>query len=196
MLKIKRVKDNIVDILKKGGVGVLPTDTLYGLVGLALNKKAVERIYEIKKRGEAKPFIILISKIKDLKLFGVEVRKKEKAILKRYWPGPVSIILDCPSLPKEMSYLQPLNNTLAFRCPNEKWLYNVLKKAGPLVAPSANPEGLPPAENIEQARTYFNNSVDFYVDAGELKGQSSTIIKLDENGLEIRRQGGTQITNN
>ncbi|MDO8524557.1 MAG: L-threonylcarbamoyladenylate synthase [bacterium] len=190
-----KIDKNIVKILKSGGVGILPTDTLYGLVGSALNKKAVERIYEIKKRGEAKPFIILIFKIKDLKLFGAEVGKKEKAILKRYWPGQVSVILDCPSLPKEMSYLQPLNNTLAFRCPKEKWLYNVLRGVGPLVAPSANPEGLASAENIEQARIYFNNSVDFYVDGGELKGQPSTIIKLNENGFEIRRQGAIEIKN-
>ncbi len=171
-------KKNIVKIIKEGGIGILPTDTLYGLVGLALNKKAVERIYRIKKRSENKPFIILISKIKDLKLFGIEVEKKEKAILKKYWPGPVSIILECPNLLKEMSYLRPLNNTLAFRCPNEKWLRNILKQTGPLVAPSANPESLLPAENIGQAQAYFGNKVDFYCEAGAIKGKPSTIIKL------------------
>ncbi len=191
-----KVDSKIIQILKNGGVGILPTDTLYGLVGLALNKKAVERIYEVKKRSEKKPFIILISKVKDLKLFGVELGQKEKKIIKEDWPGPVSIILECPTLLTEMSYLRPLNSTLAFRMPKPKWLRKLLKKTGPLVAPTANPEGANPAENIAQAKAYFKDSkdsVDFYVDGGELKGQPSTLIALNEQGLEVRRQGSVQI---
>ena len=199
MLKIERVKDNIVEILKKGGVGVLPTDTLYGLVGSALSEKAVGRIYQLKKRSDDKPFIILISDIKDLNLFGV--RHMSDICLTPFWPGQVSVILDCPNLAKEMSYLRPFNNTLAFRCPNEKWLSNVLKKTGPLVAPSANPEGKEPAENIEQAKNYFacpvgspagdsfgGDSVDFYVDGGELKGKPSKIIKFENGKIIILRK--------
>ena len=186
-------KKNITKIIKEGGVGVLPTDTLYGLVGLALNKKAVERIYRTKNRKEGKPFIILISKVKDLKLFGVELGQVEKKVFQKSWPGPVSIILECPTLLKEMSYLKPLNSTLAFRMPKPKWLRKLLKKTGPLVAPSANPEGMSPAENIEQAKAYFGNLVDFYVDNGQLKGQPSTLIALNEQGLEVRRQGSVQI---
>jgi len=186
-------KKNIVEIIKEGGVGIFPTDTLYGLVGSALSEKAVERIYKLKNRSEAKPFIILISEIKHLKLFGVEVGKKEKSILKKYWPGQISIILDCPSLSKEMSYLRPFNNTLAFRCPSPKEIQSLLKQTGPLVAPSANPEDLPPAESIEQARAYFGEAVDFYVGDGQLSGEPSTIIKIGENGFEIIRQGATKI---
>ncbi len=188
MIKIKRPKDNTINILKNGGVGILPTDTLYGLVGLALNKKSVERIYELKNRSENKPFIILISKIKNLKLFGVEIKKKEKTILKKYWPGPNTIILECPTLPKEMSYLRPLNNTLAFRCPNQKQLNGLLNRVGPMVAPSANPEGLPPAQNIEQAKVYFGEAVDFYVDGGQLNGQPSTIIKFENDKIIFLRK--------
>lgn len=176
-------KNNIVEIIKQGGVGVLPTDTLYGLVGLALNKKAVQKIYRLKKRSENKPFIILISKIKDLELFGCLIGQQEKIIFKKYWPGKVSIILECPNLFKEMSYLRPLNKTLAFRTPKEKWLKALLNKTGPLVAPSANPEGLPPAQDINQAKNYFNK-LDFYCDAGTLKSKPSKIIKF-ENGKII-----------
>ncbi|MDD5738900.1 MAG: L-threonylcarbamoyladenylate synthase [Candidatus Pacebacteria bacterium] len=191
-----KVDLKIIQILKSNGVGVLPTDTLYGLVGSAFSEKAIERIYKLKNRSQNKPFIILISKIKDLKMFGVEIKREEKATLKKYWMSPVSIILECPNLSKEMSYLKPLNNTLAFRCPNLKWLRKLLKKTGPLVAPSANPESSPPAENIEQARMYFGETVDFYVDNGELKGQPSTILKLNEDGVEVRRQGRAEINNN
>ncbi|MDD4990318.1 MAG: Sua5/YciO/YrdC/YwlC family protein, partial [Candidatus Pacebacteria bacterium] len=126
-----KISEKIVKILKNGGVGILSTDTLYGLVGSALSKKAVERIYKLKKRGVGKPFIILISKISDLKLFEVELNEKEKEVLRRFWPGPISIVLKCPNLTREMSYLRPLNQTLAFRCPNLKWLNVLLKKTGP-----------------------------------------------------------------
>lgn len=179
---------NVIKVLKSGGVGILPTDTIYGLVGSASSEKAVGKIYKLKKRGKGKPFIILISKVSDLKLFGVELNKKEKDVLKRFWPGPVSIVLKCPNLDKEMSYLKPLNQTLAFRCPNKKWLNVLLKKTGPLVAPSANPEELPPAETIEQAKEYFGNAVGFYGDTGTLRGRPSKIIKIENNKIVFLRK--------
>lgn len=183
-----KISEKIVKILKNGGVGILSTDTLYGLVGSALSKKAVERIYKLKKRGVGKPFIILISKISDLKLFEVELNEKEKEVLRRFWPGPISIVLKCPNLTREMSYLRPLNQTLAFRCPNLKWLNVLLKKTGPLIAPSANPEKLSPAETIEQAKKYFGTKVDFYVDKGTLAGKPSKIIKIENNKIVFLRK--------
>lgn len=190
MLKVDK---NIIKILKNGGIGILPTDTIYGLVGSALSKKAVERIYKLKKRGDGKPFIILISKISDLKSFGVELNEKEKMVLKRFWPGPISIVLKCPNLNREMSYLKPLNQTLAFRYPNLKWLNVLLKKTGPLVAPSANPGELPPAETIEQAKKHFGNAVDFYVDVGHLSGQASTLIKIENKKVIVLRKGNVNV---
>ena len=67
--------------LLNGGVGILPRDTLYGLVGRALSRKAFDRIFELKKRNSKNPFIILISSIKYLKLFDVEINKDVKNIL-------------------------------------------------------------------------------------------------------------------
>jgi len=193
---MKQIGQKIVNIINSGGVGILPTDTLYGLVGSALNRKAVERINKVKRRGPKKPFIILISGIKDLELFGVEADIKTKNILSRFWPGSVSIVLKCPKLEKEMSYLQPLNKTLAFRCPEERWLNVLLEKTGPLVAPSANPEGLSVAETIKQAKKYFGGRIDFYVEGGILKGAPSTLISLESGNVEILRKGNVKISNN
>src|SRR3989304_6798119 len=93
----------IVEILRRGGITVIPTDTIYGLVGSAFSKKAIERIYKIKGRKKTKPFIILISSFNDLKRFNIKPSIKEFKILKKIWPGPVSIILPCPS--KKFRYL-------------------------------------------------------------------------------------------
>jgi L-threonylcarbamoyladenylate synthase len=186
------IKD-VKEILGRGGIGVLPTDTLYGLVGSALDKKAVLRIYKLKKRSPQKPFIILIAHLNDLKSFGIVLDSKIKTILRQIWPNPVSVILRCPNLSKNLSYLCPINKTLAFRCPKEKWLRNLLKQTGPMVAPSANWEGKASAETIAQAKAYFSGQVDFYLDVGTVKGQPSTLIAIKDGNVIIERQGQVKV---
>ncbi len=162
----------VIEILKKGGVGVMPTDTLYGLVGGAFSRKAVKRIYKIKKRDKKKKFIVLISSFKDLKKFNIKIDKNLEIFLKRYWPGKTSIIL----------------NDIAFRLPKKKSLIEIIKKTGPLVAPSANREGNKPAENIKQAKKYFKDEVDFYVSDGAIKGKPSNLIRINsKREIEVLR---------
>jgi len=127
---------NIAEILKSGGIGVMPTDTIYGLVGSALSKKTVLRIYKVRQRDLRKPFIVLIGSLGDLKKFGVKLNPRHLAFLRKIWPGPVSVILPCTG--REFYYLHRGTRSLAFRLPKDKGLINLLKKTGPLVAPSAN----------------------------------------------------------
>lgn len=165
------MKLNIVKILKTGGIGVLATDTIYGLVCSALDKKAIARLYKVRKRNPDKACIILISSIKDLAKFGVKPDKETLKILNKYWPGKVSIVV----------------NNIAFRLPNNKKLIAILKKAGPLIAPSANPEGLPPAKTIAEAKAYFGDQVDFY-QAGRTNKKPSRLIKVDGNEVIVLRK--------
>lgn len=176
-LSMKDKKKEIINFLKNDGVGVIPTDTIYGLVGSAYSKKAVEKIYKVKNRNKKKPFIVLISSISDLEKFGI---KKIFPILNEVWPGKVSVVLPC-ILPK-LKYLHRGTKSIAFRLPDNKALISILNITGPLVAPSANPEGLKPAENIKQAKEYFDKNVDFYLSGGTLKNKSSTLIKINKNG--------------
>jgi len=174
----KKEFESLARILKQGRVGVLPTDTLYGLVGRAEDKKAVARIKKLKKRSAGKPFIILISSLKDLAQLGVKLNKETEKFLKAVWPGPVSVVLE----------------KNAFRLPKNKFLQALIKQTGPLVAPSANPEGSPPAETIKQAKEYFGDQVDFYLSAGKkLSGQPSTLIRLAGDKIEILRPGRKKI---
>ncbi|MBI2033859.1 MAG: threonylcarbamoyl-AMP synthase [Candidatus Liptonbacteria bacterium] len=166
----------VIKILKRNAVGVLPTDTIYGIVGSALRPKTVERIYKLRKRNRKKPMIILVSSITDLKRFGVNVDSRTKKVLRRFWPGKVSIILPCPS--KKFTYLHRGAKTLAFRLPAKKSLRAFLKKTGPLVAPSANIEGERPARTVAEAKHYFGSRVDFYVDIGGLHGKPSKLVDL------------------
>lgn len=186
----KEYFDNQIKILKGGGIGIIPTDTIYGLVGQALTESTVERIYKVRKRSPDKPLIILINSISDLKKFGVKIDNQTKKILQKYWPGQVSIILDCN---QKISYLHRGTKALAFRLPDDEWLRFLLKKTGPLVAPSANPEGLTPALTIRQAKKYFSNLVDFYFDIGKLESEPSTLIKIESGNVIVLRSGAVAI---
>lgn len=173
-------------LLKEGAIGVIPTDTLYGICTSAFKKESVEKIYKLKKRNTKKPCIILISSFDDLKKFKVGLTKRQKEYLKKIWPSSISVILKCPS--KKFSYLHRGTKTLAFRLPKDKRILKILKISGPLVAPSANIEGERPATTIKEAKRYFKNKV-FYLEGGILKGKPSTLIDLTKDPPQILRKG-------
>lgn len=182
----KSLNSKAIKILKTGGIGVIPTDTIYGLVGSALNKKTVERIYKLRKRNPKKPMIILIGQLSDLKKFGINLSLVSKKLVTKFWPGKTSIIFKCPR-PK-FKYLHRGTKTLAFRLPKPKKLREFLKKTGPLVAPSANIEGQPPARIIKKAQKYFGNKVSFYIDAGRFVSKPSKLIKISNSKIEYLRK--------
>lgn len=180
-----------IEIIKNNGVVVMPTDTIYGVVGSAINRNVLEKIYKLRNRKKDKPMIILISSIKDLDLFNIKLTKSQKELLEKYWPNPLSVILNCRD--QKFEYLHRGTKTLAFRLPKPKWLQGFLKKVGPLVAPSANLSSQKPSETIEMAKKYFGEKVDFYLDGGEVKSSSSTLIKMDNGDTQILRQGDFKI---
>lgn len=186
ILKLTDIK-SIIDYLSEGKIGVIPTDTLYGLVGLALNPDVVEKIFRLRKRTPTKPMIILISSLVDLKLFNIEIDDQTRAILNKIWPNPVSVIL--PLQESEFAYLDRGTKTLAFRVPKHTALIKILKQTGPLVAPSANFEGQPPALTIDEAKKYFGDQVDFFVSEGKIESKPSTLVQLNQGKLDVIRQG-------
>ena len=186
-MKANNQQWEIVKILARGGIGVLPTDTLYGVVGSAFSEKAVARLYRIRERDPRKPFIILIGSQSDLKRFGVTVDAPTQNILSRVWPGKVSVILPCPL--KKFSYLHRGTGTLAFRLPRSLRIRTFLEKTGPLVAPSANLSGMPPAQTLREARKYFGDRVDFYLGAGKRRsGPASTLIAVQNGKIVVKRK--------
>jgi L-threonylcarbamoyladenylate synthase len=184
---------DIISKIKNGQVGVLPTDTLYGLVGSALNKDSVEKIYQLKERDLNKPYIILIDSIQCLNLFNIKIKKWQQDFLEQRWPGEVSVILSCKD--EKFKYLHRGGETLAVRLPDKQDLTDLIQQTGPIVAPSANLEGLSPALNIQQAQNYFGKQVDFYVDQGELNSSPSTLVDLTGEEIKVLRQGKVKIKN-
>lgn len=185
----------LITTLQSGGIAIIPTDTIYGLVGLANNQATVERIYQTKGRNPDKACIILINKPEDLNLFGVTIDNQTKIILNQLWPGAVSVILPCPH--EKFTYLHRNTKNLAFRLPVEPDLQKLLAITGPLIAPSANPENNPPATSITEARKYFGTRVDHYANTSKtLVGEPSTLVAIKEGQVMIHRQGKVIIPNN
>lgn len=171
----------VARILKDGGIGILCTDTLYGIVARADNEAAVERVYRLKHRDEAKSPIVLISSQEQL--FD---RPDEAAmhLMGEHWPGKVSIIIPSAQAP---TWISRGNKSVAYRIPADEALRELLLGTGPLIAPSANPEGERPAMMIDQAVAYFGDGVDFYVDEGEvLDDTPSRLLRITEGG-EVER---------
>jgi L-threonylcarbamoyladenylate synthase len=181
-MKIVSDFNTATNFLKKGEVGIIPTDTIYGISCLSSLKEKVESIYEIKGREFSKPFIILISDIDDLIKFNISPTDNETNIIKKYWPGPVSIILDVPQ--NELAYLHRGNNSLAFRLPNDSGLLSILEKTGPLVSTSANISNNPPIKNSGEAKIHFDNKLDFMLDIGLLPERNPSRIVEIRNGIE------------
>ena len=182
----------IIKLLIDGKIGVIPTDTIYGIVGSALNLSTVERIYLLRKRNLDKPFIILIGSIDDLEKFEVHLTEKQKDFLTNHWPNPLSVVL--PVKVEKFEYLHRGTNSLAFRMPKDHNLLSIINSVSPLVAPSANIESEKPSETIDETKKYFGDEVDFYLDGGTIKSEASTLISLNEDGTFIvLRQGSFRV---
>lgn len=174
---------DLVHHLLNGKLAVIPTDTIYGIAGIAKKPATIAEIYRIKHRSPAKPLIILISKVDQLADFGINLDENTKMELNSHWPGPVSILLPCPN--PDLQYLHRGTNEIAFRLPDKPDLRALIDQTGPLAAPSANPENQPPAINIEEAKAYFGDQV-IYLDGGTLAGSPSQLIRIHADGTVER----------
>jgi tRNA threonylcarbamoyl adenosine modification protein (Sua5/YciO/YrdC/YwlC family) len=183
--------DTIAKKLNADGViGVIPTDTIYGVVARADDEAAVERLYKLKRR-ENKPGTLIAANIEQLESLGL--KRRYLTAVEQYWPGAISVIIPCAD--PALAYLHRGKMSLAVRLPDDKDLRELLMQTGPLATSSANQPGEPPANTIEEAKKYFADHVDFYADGGDLSAnQSSTIIRIVDDAIEIIREGAVKIS--
>jgi L-threonylcarbamoyladenylate synthase len=175
-----------VQILLDGGVGVLPTDTVYGLVARAADPAAVARLYSLKNRVK-QPGPVVAANVEQLISLGLPREPLEQ--VRQYWPAPLSV-----EIQHDFAYLHQGTGRQAFRVVADEAVRRVLEQTGPLVTTSANRPEEPTAVNIDQAREYFQDRVDFYVDGGDLSGRPpSTIIGLKNGKIVVYRQGAVKI---
>lgn len=175
----------VANLLHAGAVGVIPTDTVYGLVASATNPTAVARLYATKLR-KSPPGTMISASADDLAELGFP-----EATLRRVqhlWPAPLSVVLDATNI---LPYLKQQRTSLPVRVPDQPVLSQLLAQTGPLMTTSANAPKQPTSTSIDMAKQYFGDSIDFYVDGGDLSGRPpSTIISINtDNTIELLRQG-------
>lgn len=181
-------ESELVTQIKAGAVGVLPTDTVYGLVCSADNEESVQRLYLLKSR-EMKPGTLVAANIDQL--VQLSIPRRYLTAVEQYWPGPISIVVP---LGLKLPYLHQGKGSIAIRVPSDVQFRRLLEQTGPLLTSSANQPGQPPATTEAEARQYFHERADFYVDGGNLAGkQPSTIIRVVDDAVEVLRQGAVII---
>lgn len=176
----------LIELLVGGSVGVIPTDTVYGLVCSAANETAVTRLYGLKER-QSKPGTVIAASVAQLVALGIKARYLKP--VEHYWPNPISI-----EIPHGISYLHQGTGRQAFRIPADANLRALLEQTGPLQTTSANHPGQPEATTVDEAKAYFGERVDFYVDGGNLAGRlPSTLIRIIDDAVDVVREGAIKI---
>ena len=174
-------------LLKKGGVVICPTDTVYGFLADASNKKAVEKIYNIKKRPKSKPLSLFVKDFKMASEIAV-IDEKQAKILKKFWPGKYTFILKRKQMDVgRLSIYGVKKETIAIRIPNHPFLKKLLKKVNrPLVQTSVNISTQEPLNNREAILATFEKSklVGLIIDDGNTRNaQPSKIVDLTARNL-------------
>ncbi len=172
-------------ILIDGGIIAFPTETVYGLFVNALDRRAVDRLYRLKKRPRNKPFTILINRFKDLDEFEVEIKPYAMGVLKKFWPGPLTAVLKTTRGKK-----------IGFRMPDYKAVKMLLKEIKlPLFAPSANLSGKEECVDAEGILKIFKGKIEAIVASGESPiGIPSTVVDLTNNKPRVLREGLINLT--
>lgn len=170
-------------VLKEGGLVAFPTETVYGLGASLLDKEAVKRIYAIKRRPRSKPLTVQVARVGMIEEMGVDIPPAARRLAKKFWPGPLTMILKAPS-----------GRAVGFRIPKHAVALGLLREAGlPVAVPSANLSGEPPARDASAVLRDFGGKIEAVLDGGPSEtGIESTVVDLTGRRPRIVRQGAIE----
>ncbi|MFH0861758.1 MAG: L-threonylcarbamoyladenylate synthase [Candidatus Altiarchaeota archaeon] len=181
------------NILTSAGLVAFPTETVYGLGADALNSKAVRKIYKAKGRPRDNPMIVHVASVKDAKRLVKRFPLKAIRLTKKFWPGPLTIILPKDgSVPKETTAGL---NTVALRMPDHPVALALLREANvPIAAPSANSSGKPSPTTAAHVKNDLDGQIDAIIDGGPSRiGVESTVIDMSTKTPTILRPGAVTV---
>lgn len=185
------ITDHLEDaarIIREGGLVAVPTETVYGLAGNGLDEKAVTEIYEVKGRPAVKPLSLMVPDESAMERYCADVPQQAHALAKRFWPGPLTIVLKAKA--EIPSIVLAGGDTVGLRCPDHALTLKLLKSCGlPLAAPSANPSGKPSPKTAQQVFAYFDGKIAAVIDGGPCGiGRESTLIDMSRTPYRILRE--------
>jgi len=183
----KRLIAKAVDILKTGGVIAYPTDTIYGFGCDILNKKAIQRIYQIKKRDRSKPFSFICSDLKNISEYA-QVTDYAYKTMKRLLPGPYTFILPGTKLVPKIMLTK--RKTVGIRVPNNNICLAIVEALGhPIISTSVGWSDREVLSDPQQIEETFGSQIELTIDGGILSNQPSSIISLLDDLPEVIRAG-------
>jgi L-threonylcarbamoyladenylate synthase len=178
------------ELLEDGKLVAIPTETVYGLAGNALDQQAVLSIFEAKKRPSFDPLIVHTDSLEKLNRFVVQLPQMAVALAERFWPGPLTLLLPKTALIPDL--VTSGLDQVAVRIPDHPLTLELLRQLEfPLAAPSANPFGYISPTNAQHVNQQLGDKIPYILDGGESGvGIESTIIGFVENEPVVYRLGG------
>jgi L-threonylcarbamoyladenylate synthase len=181
--------ESISQTIAAGGVIAFRTDTFYGLGADPFNRRAVQRIKELKGREENKPILIVISDRDQVSRFITNPSPAFLRLAKEFWPGPLTLIGEAnAAVPEEIT---AGTQTVGLRFPgDERVLLMVAACGGALTATSANPSGRMPGRIAQEVEEYFGATLDLIVDDGAARtDRPSTVVSVEGDHAVLVREG-------
>ena len=181
------------EIIRRGGLVGIPTETVYGLGANGLDPKAVSRIFEAKGRPQDNPLILHITDVSWLERYCKEIPLTAYKLAEAYWPGPMTMIL--PRKDMVPDAVTAGLDTVGMRCPSHILCHELIRLADvPIAAPSGNTSGRPSPTTADHMREDMDGKIDAIVDGGPCSvGVESTIIDLTCTPLRLLRPGGISL---
>ena len=168
------------EILRRGGLVAFPTETVYGIAVAATLPAAVERLYALKGRPKDKPMTVMVHDVADVRARCPVLPAAAERLMARFWPGPLTLVL------KDAE-----GHMTGFRLPNHPLARRLVREAGvPLLVPSANRSGNPPAVTAEGVLREFPTELDMVIDGGSAQGGvPSSVVQVVGNDVQVLRAG-------
>lgn len=181
------------NLLEQGELVALPTETVYGLGGNALNAETVARIFEVKDRPHFDPIIVHVSSLESAMHYVTDVPAEAEQLANRFWPGPLTLLL-----PKRNAIPDLVTaglDRVGLRCPDHPLTLELLKQLPfPVAAPSANPFGYVSPTNAQHVKDQLGDKIKFILDGGPCTvGIESTIVGWENSQAVIYRLGGLSV---
>lgn len=176
--------------LAAGELLILPTDTVYGLAARADLASAVEAVFAVKGRDEAKSLVVMVAGVEEAARLAGPTQREPLRRLASLWPGPLTLVVETAGVPWKDN-LAPASGSLGIRVPDNPFLLRLLRKSGPLAVTSANVAGGPEPATFADVDARLLAAVSIALDGGESgSGIPSTVAEIREGAVSVLRRGG------
>lgn len=185
--------EKAAEVLRNGGIVLLPTDTVFGICCRIDRQESVQRLFRIKKRDETQAVPILVSSTDMAKEYVQPFPEKVEKLMETYWPGGLTIVLPAKK-EKVLPLVRGNGGTLGLRIPDLLPTFQIIEKVGvPIVGTSANFHGQPSATRFQDLDPELIKLVDFVLEKDSLGGVASTVVDCSQEPWKILRQGAVTL---